>query len=57
MTVVHQSIANEESNMGIRPRTSLVMKRKARRCPKCGTKLNNQRVRCKVCNLHQRDKR
>lgn len=43
--------------MGIRPRTPLVLKRKARRCPKCGTKLNNQRRRCKVCSAVQKDKR
>lgn len=43
--------------MGIRPRTALAMKRKSRRCPKCGSKLNNQRVRCKVCSTYQRDKR
>lgn len=35
--------------MSIRPRTKLVLQRKARRCPKCGAKLNNQRVRCKRC--------
>jgi hypothetical protein len=43
--------------MGIRSRTPLAMKRKARRCGKCGTKLNNQRVRCKVCSTYQPDKR
>jgi predicted amidophosphoribosyltransferase len=33
----------------IRPRTKLKLKRKTRRCPKCGAKLNNQRIRCKRC--------
>jgi predicted amidophosphoribosyltransferase len=32
-----------------RPRTKLKLKRKARRCPKCGAKLNNQQIRCKRC--------
>ena len=35
--------------MKSRPRTKLVLKRKSRRCPKCGAKLNNQRTRCKRC--------
>jgi hypothetical protein len=35
---------------GIRHRTSLVKSRKARRCPKCGSALNNQRKRCKACH-------
>jgi predicted amidophosphoribosyltransferase len=33
----------------IRPRTKLKLMRKARQCPKCGAKLNNQRIRCKRC--------
>lgn len=32
-----------------RPRTKLKLLRKARRCPKCGAKLNNQQTRCKRC--------
>ncbi len=32
-----------------RPRTKLKLKRKARRCPKCGFKMNNQQTRCKRC--------
>ena len=32
-----------------RPRTKLKLKRKARRCPKCGFKLNTQETRCKRC--------
>lgn len=43
--------------MGIRPRTPLVLKRKARRCSKCGAKLNNQRTRCKRCSALQKGKR
>ncbi len=35
---------------GIRKRTSLALKRKARRCPKCGRAMNNQRKRCKFCH-------
>jgi uncharacterized OB-fold protein len=35
--------------MGIRPRTARAKKIKARRCPKCGRKLNNQLRRCKAC--------
>ena len=35
--------------MSIRPRTKLVKQRKARVCPKCGAKVNNQRKRCKRC--------
>ena len=35
--------------MGIRPRTKFVMDQKARRCPKCGAKLNRQITRCKRC--------
>jgi predicted amidophosphoribosyltransferase len=33
----------------IRPRTKLKLKRKSRRCTKCGAKLNNQQTRCKRC--------
>jgi len=36
--------------MGIRPRTAFVHKLKARRCSKCGAKLNNQRTRCRRCH-------
>jgi hypothetical protein len=32
-----------------RPRTKLKLRRKARRCPKCGFKLNTQETRCKRC--------
>ncbi len=32
-----------------RPRTKLKLKRKARRCPKCGAKLNTLQTRCKRC--------
>ncbi len=32
-----------------RPRTKLKLRRKSRRCPKCGAKLNNQLTRCKRC--------
>ena len=35
--------------MRTRPRTKLVKARKARRCNKCGAKLNSQRIRCKRC--------
>jgi predicted amidophosphoribosyltransferase len=30
-----------------------VMRLKNRRCPKCGAKINNQRVRCKRCSALQ----
>jgi len=33
-----------------RPRTKLKLARKARVCPKCGAKLNNQLTRCKRCS-------
>ncbi len=33
----------------IRPRTKLKLLRKSRKCSKCGGKLNNQQIRCKVC--------
>ncbi len=36
--------------MSIRPRTKLAKQRKARVCPKCGAKVNNQRRRCKRCS-------
>jgi hypothetical protein len=36
--------------MGLRPRTPFVHKVKARRCPKCGCKLNSQRKRCTRCH-------
>ena len=39
--------------MRTRPRTSFVLKLKARRCPKCGAKLNNQVTRCKRCHESQ----
>ena len=32
-----------------RPRTKLKLKRKSRRCPKCGGKLNTLQTRCKRC--------
>jgi hypothetical protein len=35
--------------VGIRPRTKFVLQTGERRCPKCGCKINNQRVRCKKC--------
>ncbi len=38
---------------GIRPRTKFVLELRKRRCPKCGAKLNNQRVRCKRCHAAQ----
>lgn len=36
--------------VGIRPRSKFVLEVKDRRCPKCGAKINNQRVRCKKCS-------
>ena len=39
--------------MGKRPRTSFTTKLKERVCPKCGCKINSQRVRCKRCHLPQ----
>ena len=36
--------------MGIRPRTKFVMEQKARRCGKCGAKLNRLVTRCKRCS-------
>jgi uncharacterized OB-fold protein len=36
--------------MRSRPRTSFVKKLKARRCHKCGGKLNPQKVRCSRCH-------
>jgi predicted amidophosphoribosyltransferase len=33
-----------------RPRTKLKLARKARVCPKCGAKLNNQLTRCSRCS-------
>jgi len=39
--------------MGIRPKTSFTRKLKERRCPKCGSKINSQRVRCKRCHTAQ----
>jgi hypothetical protein len=35
--------------VGIRPRTKFVLQTTTRTCPKCGAKVNNQRVRCKKC--------
>jgi hypothetical protein len=32
-----------------RPRTQLKLKRKTRRCSKCGGKLNTLQIRCKTC--------
>jgi hypothetical protein len=40
--------------METRPRTTFVMKLKTRRCPKCGAKINSQRLRCKRCHETQR---
>jgi hypothetical protein len=37
--------------MTLRSRSKLVMRRKSRRCPKCGCALNNQRRRCKKCSV------
>ncbi|MEN6495492.1 MAG: hypothetical protein ABFD16_14520 [Thermoguttaceae bacterium] len=39
--------------MGIRPRTSFVLKLKARRCSKCGAKLRPALTRCKRCASKQ----
>jgi hypothetical protein len=39
--------------MGIRPRTTHVMKLKNRRCPKCGGAINSQKTRCKRCHEAQ----
>ena len=36
--------------VGIRPRSKFVLQTKERVCPKCGAKVNNQRVRCKKCS-------
>ena len=36
--------------VGIRPRSKFVLEVKDRHCPKCGAKINNQRVRCKKCS-------
>jgi hypothetical protein len=36
-----------------RPRTKLVKKRNARRCKKCGSKLNSQMTRCRRCHSVQ----
>ena len=33
----------------VRPRTALVKKRRELRCPKCQSKIDRQRKRCKVC--------
>jgi len=35
--------------MRTRPRSKFVKQLKARRCGKCGSKINNQRVRCPRC--------
>lgn len=40
----------DSRSMGLRPRTSHVRKLKARRCSKCGGKLNSQQVRCRRCH-------
>jgi hypothetical protein len=50
LTISELKIASE-IDMKSRPRTKLVLKRKARRCPKCGAKLNNQKIRCKRCTM------
>jgi ribosomal protein L40E len=39
--------------MGIRSRTRFVQQLKARRCPKCGGRINSQQVRCKRCHQQQ----
>jgi hypothetical protein len=39
----------EEARFMVRPRTALVKTRRMLRCPKCGSKINRQRKRCKVC--------
>ena len=44
-----RNLAAETFAMTIRPRTARKMKLKARRCPKCGCKLNPLRKRCKKC--------
>jgi hypothetical protein len=36
--------------MKTRPRTKFVLAANARRCGKCGSKLNNQVKRCKRCH-------
>jgi reverse gyrase len=36
--------------MKTRPRTKFTRQVNSRRCPKCGGKVNNQRVRCKKCS-------
>jgi hypothetical protein len=36
--------------MKTRPRTKFTLKLKARRCAKCGGKLNNQVKRCRRCS-------
>lgn len=41
--------------MVYRPRTKLVIAKKLKRCPKCGT-LVNRRVRCKVCHKRLKTK-
>ncbi|MDD4267886.1 MAG: hypothetical protein PHO07_06140 [Pirellulales bacterium] len=40
--------------MGLRERTKFVKRLKARRCPKCGAKLNRRQVRCHRCSEPQR---
>ena len=40
--------------MQSRPRTKFVLKLKARRCPKCGGKINSQVTRCKRCHEVQK---
>ncbi len=39
--------------MRTRPHSKFVNALKTRRCPKCGSALNNQRVRCKRCHAAQ----
>ncbi len=36
--------------MKTRPRTKFTRALNSRRCPKCGGKVNNQKVRCKRCS-------
>jgi hypothetical protein len=40
-------------SMKSRPATKFTLALKARRCPKCGCAINNQRVRCKRCHAKQ----
>jgi predicted amidophosphoribosyltransferase len=50
--VAHRKFQQESGRImvGIRPRSKFVLEVKDRHCPKCGAKINNQRVRCKKCS-------